>query len=371
MSDSSYTANNFLKILLVSPLPSNTSFGGIGSWTVRFVDALKQSKNVEIRVVNSIPVDNSGKDIARSKNVFKKFNCNIRILKSIKKELSIFKPNVVHLNSSCTPFACIRDNLFLKTVLKKHVPSVLHCRCNVKDQINNNKIGLFFFKKNIRLASRILVLNNCSNRFVNDLGDVKSKCFVVPNFLQKSSIVGQKTINKHIENVSFVGHLVKQKGIEDIIFLANEFPNLHFTLACGYTEQYPNRNQFPKNIEITGNLPVDAVFQILDKSDVFLLPTYSEGFSNALLEAMARGLPVITTNVGANVDMLENKGGIVVDLQSNEKLKNALIQIDEELIRKEMSAWNINKVKSSYTEDVVSNIILKIYYDLLKIEGNN
>ena len=358
-------SNNKLKILLVSPLPSEISFGGIGIWTVRFVDALKQRQNVEIRVVNSIPVDSKGKDIARSKNIFKKLNCNIRILKNIKKELKDFKPNLAHLNSSCTPFACVRDNLFLKAIFKRRVPSILHCRCNIKDQINNNKIGFSFFKRNIRLASGVFTLNGDSNQFVNNLG-AESKCHIVPNFLHKSSVVENKTISEHIKNVTFVGHLVKQKGVEEIIFLANEFPDLCFTLVCGYTEQYPNSSLFPQNIEITGNLSVDAVFQTLDKSDVFLFPTHSEGFSNALLEAMARGLPVVATNVGANEDMLENKGGFIVDLKSNEQLKRALISIDDKMTRKMMSAWNINKVKESYTDEVVSNKILNIYYDLLR-----
>ena len=214
-------------------------------------------------------------------------------------------------------------------------------------------------------------MNKDSNLFVNTLKNAKEKCLIVPNFLQKNSVVEHKIIKQHIENVSFVGHLVKQKGIEEMIFLAKEFPKLHFTLACGYTEQYPKRSLFPQNVEITGNLVVDDVFQILDKSDVFLLPTHSEGFSNALLEAMARGLPIITTNVGANTDMLENKGGIIVDSKSNEQLKNALIRIDDELVRKEMSVWNINKVKSSYIEDIVTNNILNIYFDLMTTKGND
>ena len=117
MSNNDCSANKKIRVLLVSPLPSSTSFGGIGIWTARFVETLKQKQNVEIRIVNSIPVDNNGKDIARSKNIFKKFNCNIRILKNIKRELNNFRPNVVHLNSSCTPFACARDYLFLKKIL--------------------------------------------------------------------------------------------------------------------------------------------------------------------------------------------------------------------------------------------------------------
>lgn len=358
--------NKTLRILLVSPLPCSTSFGGIGIWTSRFADILKKKENLKLKIVDSVPVDSNGKDIARTKNILKKIICNIRIFKKIKKEINTFKPDVIHLNSSCTPFACIRDYWFLKTITRKRIPCILHCRCNVKDQLNNNKVGLFFFKKNIHLASAILVLNNFSYQFINNIKNKNLKCFILPNFIQKNNVVATKTINKHVKNVCFVGHLVRQKGIEEIILLANEFTNLRFTLVCGYTEQYPKKSLFPKNVEITGNVSIDNVFWILDNSDVFLFPTYSEGFSNALLEAMARGLPIITTNVGANSDMLENRGGIIVDSNSNEDLKKAMRIIGDESIRKEMSMWNINKVKNSYTEDAFMNKILNIYFDILE-----
>ena len=358
--------NRKIKVLLVSPLPSNTAFGGIGSWTVRFVESLKQNKNVNVRIVDSTPIDEKGNDIARSKNIFKKIICNLKVLKKINKELNEFKPDIIHLNSSCTRFACARDYLFLKTFSRRKIPSILHCRCNIEDQINGSKFGLFFFKRNIKISSCVLTLNRESNRFVNSFNNAKPECLVIPNFLQKNYIVRHKIINEHIENVSFVGHLVKEKGIEEIIFLAKEFPNLHFTLVSGYTEQYQSNNGFPKNIKITGNIPLDSVIRELDKSDVFLFPTHSEGFSNALLEAMARGVPVVTTNVGANIDMLESKGGIIVEPKSSNQLKSALMKIDDKLIRKEMSEWSINKVKYSYTEEVVLNRIVSIYYDLLE-----
>ena len=50
----------------------------------------------------------------------------------------------------------------------------------------------------------------------------------------------------------------------------------------------------------------------LDKADVFLFPSYTEGFSISLTEAMASGLPCIASDVGANQDMLENHGGILI-----------------------------------------------------------
>lgn len=357
-----------IKVLLISPLPNKSSFGGIGIWASRFVGFLQSNEDVEIRVVNSIPIDKKGNDIARTKNLFKKINCNLRVLKAIKKELSSFKPDIVHVNSSCTSLACLRDNVFLKTIRRRKIPSILHCRCNIEDQINNNKIGLFFFKKNIKMTSAVFALNQSSLGFIKELKGVKANPYIIPNFLDSSFILEKKNIKKHITDVVFVGHLVKEKGIDEIIYLAKEFPNINFTLVSGYTEQYPEHTRFPSNIKVTGNVQIEFVFDALDKSDLFLFPTYSEGFANALLEAMARGLPVITTNVGANFEMLEDKGGLIVSPKSKDQIKNAFLKIGDECERKKMSCWNIEKVKNSYTIDIVSHKIISVYYDIITKE---
>lgn len=136
-------------------------------------------------------------------------------------------------------------------------------------------------------------------------------------------------------------------------------------MVGGFTEEYSNSGFFPSNIEITGNIPVNLVIKKLDESDLFLSPTYSEGFSNALLEAMARGLPVVTTDVGANKDMVENKGGIIVAPNNINELCNALNDIQSIETRRKMSEWNIDKVYKKYTSDVVIKDILDIYFKLL------
>ena len=357
--------SNRIKLLLVSPLPNEKAFGGIGTWTIRFTNHIKNNNKVEFEVVDNTPVDKKGNDIARSKNVLKKIACNYRIFKKFKKRISLFKPNIVHFNTSCTPFACLRDWFFLKYCKRKKIKTVLHCRCNIEDQINCSAIGEYFFGRNAKMASAVLTLNSYSFEYVHKKIAESVNVFVVPNFVEKSFVVSERFTNKRLSNVIFVGHLVKQKGIEDIVFLAEKYKYIHFTLVGGFTEEYPNYQYFPENVEITGNLPIDLVTKKIDESDLFLFPTYTEGFSNALLEAMARGLPVIATNVGANNDMIENKGGIIVNPKNHIELFLALANMKKHDVRAAMSKWNIDKVNEFYLSDVVINKIIKIYFDLL------
>jgi glycosyltransferase involved in cell wall biosynthesis len=65
--------------------------------------------------------------------------------------------------------------------------------------------------------------------------------------------------------------------------------------------------------------------QLLDEADVFVLPSYAEGFPNALLEAMARGLPAICTDVGGVSDSLHHEiNGFLIPPRNVDALVEAM-----------------------------------------------
>jgi glycosyltransferase involved in cell wall biosynthesis len=76
------------------------------------------------------------------------------------------------------------------------------------------------------------------------------------------------------------------------------------------------------------------VEQLFDAADIAVLPSHEEGFSNSLIEAMSRGLPVVATAVGGNLDaIVPNETGILVAAKAPEALAEALVRLanDKEL----------------------------------------
>ena len=80
---------------------------------------------------------------------------------------------------------------------------------------------------------------------------------------------------------------------------------------------------------------------------------------------MACGLPVITSDVGASMDMVENCGGIVVPIHNIEKMQQALDYMQDEEVRRAMSEWNINKVRHCYEYNHVLGNLFRIYEDVV------
>jgi glycosyltransferase involved in cell wall biosynthesis len=96
------------------------------------------------------------------------------------------------------------------------------------------------------------------------------------------------------------------------------------------------------------------VDRVLGAADVFVLPTRHENLSNALLEAMAAGLPVIATAVGGNVEVLAGGGGILVPLGDTAALTAAISELaGDEALRGALGGRAREVVASSYSLDTM------------------
>jgi glycosyltransferase involved in cell wall biosynthesis len=135
--------------------------------------------------------------------------------------------------------------------------------------------------------------------------------------------------------IATVGHVRRVKGIDVLVetagIVAKKFPEAVFLIVgrnaeSPYSQELATRIQelgIQRNVRFYGE--TEAISPLLRMCDIFFLPSRSEGFSNALIEAMACSLPCVATRVGGNAEAVEeSQSGYLVD---NEDAKTAAERI--------------------------------------------
>ena len=136
-----------------------------------------------------------------------------------------------------------------------------------------------------------------------------------------------------------VGALVQRKGFHQIIdvlpTLLTSQPDLHYLIVGGASPEGDIRTELEKqvhalnlesNVHFIGATLSDKIKYLLSAADIFVLATSNEGCANVLLEAMACGLPVVTTDVGGNAEVVcRPELGTIVAFGDRNALKIALM----------------------------------------------
>jgi glycosyltransferase involved in cell wall biosynthesis len=114
-------------------------------------------------------------------------------------------------------------------------------------------------------------------------------------------------------------------------------------------KNYTSKN----NIFFLGNR--NDIPEILAISDIFVLPTEAEGMSNAIIEAMAAGIPIITTDIPENKELIKNSEmGILIPTQDIKEIqKNSSLLLNNADLRKRLGGNARSEIKKHYDINVV------------------
>jgi glycosyltransferase involved in cell wall biosynthesis len=155
------------------------------------------------------------------------------------------------------------------------------------------------------------------NKLYHSLGVSDEKIILVRNWIPFGYSIrktNKRVAEEELLTFVYVGWLIKEKGVYELIdaieVLASTF-SFKFIFIGGGTLQEELHTRIEKSdlsdkVISKGWQEQKEVKQVLNSSHVFVLPSYAEGFPNALLEAMSMGLPAICTDVGGVSDSLKN-----------------------------------------------------------------
>lgn len=127
------------------------------------------------------------------------------------------------------------------------------------------------------------------------------------------------------------------------------------------------------DVRILGYVAYDDVPEVYRQADIFLSPTYAEGFSNTILEAMASGLPCISTYSVGVVDCLrDGDNGLLVTPGDVAALEGAMHRmLTDDALRAQIAVRALSEVRRVYSWGIVGRMIVDVYESLIGTAPDN
>jgi glycosyltransferase involved in cell wall biosynthesis len=200
----------------------------------------------------------------------------------------------------------------------------------------------------LRAASAVIAVSESLRWFATTLGLLKKDVRVIPNGVDRSRFfpsdrrAARATLGLPQDKIILlaVGNLTEGKGHHRIIqalpTLLARHPNLLYVAlgnegsAGGYRELLAGllaRDDLGQHVQIVSQRPHDEIRLWMAAADLFCLATQSEGWCNAITEALACGLPVVTTRVGGNVELVrDGRDGFLVPFWDEASFRDAVLR---------------------------------------------
>jgi glycosyltransferase involved in cell wall biosynthesis len=318
--------NKKMHLCLIAPVPP--PYGGIGNWILLLKKYVENSNRIEMNIIDTAPTNRS----LDGRSMWDRVVVQGVQMLSKRRELNWIinnnRPDVIHITTS-GQLAVIRDILLLKAAKRKGIPTVYHIRFGrIKEIAQMNTLEWKLISKAMLHATKVMAIDNITyNAIQQHLPTVNVVC--VPNPIDISNLPEpNKSINK---TIMFLGWVIKRKGIEELlsawekVYKENSDWRLRI-VGPGKTEylRYLKSHYSFEGVVYEGEKSHEEAMNLLNASDIFILPSYTEGFPNAVLEAMALSKPIIATRVGAIPDMLADNCGILIDSKETEEIVLAL-----------------------------------------------
>ncbi len=171
--------------------------------------------------------------------------------------------------------------------------------------------------------------------------------------------------------VTYLGRLSKLKGLDLLLQVIEKTKNLpvHFVIAGSDSGYLPTIRKWlthkKRNVTLLGVCAGQDKADLYQASDIFIYPSYSEGFSLGILEAAGAGLPLVITK-GCHFNLVGKIGaGIVTDISSTSLTMAVEKLVRSSTLRKKMGIQAKNLIETKYSQPKITQQIIKLYRQAL------
>ena len=339
-----------MKILLISP--TQTGIGGIAQHIQNLSKFLKKNGHyVEIiSSENTLTIPIKG-----LKNPSFMFSSYIK---------SKFKKNFDIIHAHNIPAALAMKNFSGKKILTIHGIYSDQIR-----QLHGKAKGKILEKIELKALSLADVITVVSNEALIHYSKNTKNIFQIPNGIN-SKFSNYNDDVRFTNQIIFVGRLSKEKGIDTLIKIAKKLPLEINLIIIG---QGPEKEKISKlsqkeNIHYFGQKNHEETISLIKGSKILIQPSFSEGISSTILEAMVCKTAVIASNVGGNSELIKNnQSGFLIDPYDDETFVSKIIQLLEDTSLRDKFS-NIGFLDSKkFDWDVVGEKYLDLYQSLFRL----
>jgi lipopolysaccharide/colanic/teichoic acid biosynthesis glycosyltransferase len=220
-------------------------------------------------------------------------------------------------------------------------------------------------------AEKAIVIGSSSRGVDSERFNPKTrKTEKIATLRQALGLTGNETL------IGFVGRFVKDKGIYELVEAFRELsasrPNLRLLLVGDFESGDPVESEVRQSIESTpailrpGSVSDTAPYYAL--MDVFVLPTYREGFGTVSIEAQASEVPVVTTNATGAVDSVQHGiTGLIVPVKDVKALTEAIdTLLRNPTMRADMGHAGRKWMKQAFRPETIWQAHADMYREMLE-----
>jgi glycosyltransferase involved in cell wall biosynthesis len=289
------------------------------------------------------------------------------------------RPDIIHAHELLSPTTTsVLANLLL------HTPVIAKVLGGGKNgdisKLQRNPVSAIRVSTILKRVSKFIVISREIENELESIGIPQKNIAFIPNgvdldhFHPISTIHEKRILRQNLQLppdflAVYTGRLDIEKNVQTLVSIWPEIrssnPQAYLLIIGTGSEEESIKSNIGEGIIIMG-MKKD-VLPYLQVADLFVLPSTREGLSNAILESMACGLPVVAFAVGGNPELIKpDQTGLLADPKEPNSLKHKIIQLmKNEPLRREMGIKGRQFVTTHYSINKTLDSLTSLYFELI------